>query len=101
MPSGLVHANENITLSAQIKDSDGSIGRDEITFIGAADEIKPEVAIVGPAVGFGPAEYSDFELAFRGYDNVKVARIELFETYGVKNPMVPMCLCHTALHREQ
>lgn len=84
VPSGLIRSNENIVLTAQIQDTDGAMGRDEITFIGDVDEINPEVAVVTPAIGYGPPEFSDFALAIRGYDNVKVAKFEIYSSYGVK-----------------
>ena len=83
VPAGLIRFNETITLTAQITDSDGAIGTHEIGIVGAADEINPEVAILQPEIGFGPPEASDFTVAYRGYDNVKVEQLELFTTYGV------------------
>lgn len=66
-----------------IRDSDGAVARHEITIQAAADEINPEVAITKPAVGYGPPEYSDFTLGYRGFDNVKVSQLEVYTTYGV------------------
>src|SRR5690606_16029817 len=84
VPSGLLRADEEIVLTAQIEDVDHAIGRHEIRFTAARDDINPEVAVVRPAVGYGPTEFSDFELAVRAYDNVKVAKLEIYTAYGVK-----------------
>ncbi|MCI2285224.1 hypothetical protein L3081_19910 [Colwellia sp. MSW7] len=84
VPSGLIKFNENIVLTAQVKDSDNSIGKTEVTFIGAADEIKPEIAIIKPVVGYGPPEFSDFSVEYRAYDNVKVEQLEFSTTYGAQ-----------------
>ncbi|NOX26701.1 MAG: hypothetical protein GXP21_00660, partial [Gammaproteobacteria bacterium] len=86
VPSGLIRFNEDITLTAQIEDVDGARAVDTITFIGAADDINPEIAVVSPNVGFGPPEFSDFDFDFRGFDNVKVNQLQLFRTYAVQIP---------------
>ena len=67
-------------LSAVVRDSEGAVGRDEITFVAAPDTINPEIAITAPPIGFGPHEATDFTLAFRAFDNVKVERLELYVT---------------------
>jgi len=84
VPAGLIRFNEPVTLTAQVRDSDNAVGRHEITFLGAADEINPEVAITRPKPGYGPVEASDFTLGFRAYDNVKVAQLEAFVAYGAR-----------------
>ncbi|MFC1748126.1 Ig-like domain-containing protein, partial [Pseudomonadota bacterium] len=83
VPSGLVRANEPVTITALIRDSDNAVARHEVTFLAAADEINPEVAITKPEIGYGPTESSDFTLGYRGYDNVKVESLELYTAYGV------------------
>jgi hypothetical protein len=84
VPVGLIEYNETITLEARIKDSDSAIATDQTTFIGAADEINPEVALVHPTVGYGPPEFSDFTVRYRAYDNVKIDSLELYRTYGAQ-----------------
>ena len=84
IPSGLIKANETVTLLALIRDSDNAIARHEITINAAPDEINPEVAIMRPEPGFGPPENSDFTLGFRAYDNVKINSLELYTAYGVR-----------------
>jgi len=85
VPSGLIKYNENIILTAQVKDSDNAIGTSEVTFIGAADAINPEIAIINPTIGYGPPEFSDFGVEYRAYDNVKVEQLEFLTTYGVQH----------------
>ena len=82
VPSGLLDANEPVILTAEIVDSDGAVGRTEVSFLAAPDDILPEVAISAPASDFGAVEGSDFTLAFRAYDNVKVNSLELYTAYG-------------------
>jgi len=84
IPSGLIRFNEEIELTVQIKDSDNSIGTHRITFLGAADEINPEVALLEPNIGFGPPEASDFTVRYRAFDNVKVEQLNLYRSYGVQ-----------------
>jgi len=84
LPSSLIRANEDIVLTAQVRDSDGAIGTSEIRFIGAADQINPEIAIIEPTVSFAPPEFSDFSVRFRGFDNVKVSQLEFFTGYGAQ-----------------
>ena len=84
VPAGLIRFNEPVTLMARVKDSDNAVNRHEITFLGAADEINPEVAITRPQPGYGPTEASDFTLGFRAYDNVKVAQLEAYTAYGAR-----------------
>lgn len=86
VPSGLIRFNEPVNISVLIRDSDNAVARHEITMIAAADEINPEVAITRPDVGYGPTEFSDFTLGYRGYDNVKVAQLQLYTSYGVTLP---------------
>ncbi|RFA32307.1 hypothetical protein CAL65_20005 [Alkalilimnicola ehrlichii] len=85
VPSGMVRYNEELTLTAVMRDSDGAVGRHEISINVAADEIRPEVIITRPEPGYGPTEASDFTLGFRAYDNVKVERLELYTAYGVRS----------------
>ena len=84
VPSSLIKQDQFIELTAQIDDSEGVRGRDSVSFIGAADTINPEVAVVNPGIGFGPTENTDFTVDFRGYDNTKVTQLQLFSTYGVR-----------------
>ena len=84
-PLGLVRANEPVTITATVKDSDNATGRSEITFQAAADEINPEVAVTQPGINFAPHESTDFTLGFRGYDNVKVERMEAYVAYGARD----------------
>jgi len=84
VPAGLIRFNEPVTLMARVRDSDNAVNRHEITFLGAADEINPEVAITRPQPGYGPVEASDFTLGFRAYDNVKVAQLEAYMAYGAR-----------------
>ncbi|MBL4671230.1 MAG: hypothetical protein JKX81_03135, partial [Arenicella sp.] len=84
VPSGLIRSNENIVLTAQIVDSEGAVGIHEISFIGAADEISPEVSLISPTVGYGPPESSDFTIRYRGFDNVKVSQLEIYSGYGAQ-----------------
>ena len=86
IPAGLVRFNEPVKLTAVITDSDGAVSRHEITLNVAPDTINPEVAITKPAIDYGPTEASDFTLGFEGYDNVKVAELQVYEAYGVMLP---------------
>ncbi|MGH8373185.1 MAG: Ig-like domain-containing protein, partial [Gammaproteobacteria bacterium] len=83
VPAGLVRYGEPLKLTAVVHDADGSVGRHEITIDVAQDTINPVVAITRPDPGFGPTEASDFTLGFEGYDNVKVAKLEVSTAYGV------------------
>ncbi|MDA8142310.1 MAG: Ig-like domain-containing protein, partial [Desulfobacteraceae bacterium] len=85
VPSGLIRNNETVEIVAVVKDSEGAVGRHRITFFGAADEIKPEVAVISPEIGYGPPEASDLTLAFRAFDNVKVAQVDLYAAYGARD----------------
>ena len=84
IPSTIIGANETIKLSAKVTDEDNAVGSDEISFIGAEDEINPEVAVLEPAAGFGAIESTFLTLGFRGYDNVKVSRMEVYRAIGVR-----------------
>ncbi|KPA12609.1 Cell surface receptor IPT/TIG domain protein, partial [Candidatus Magnetomorum sp. HK-1] len=86
MPEGFIKNNQTITLTASIGDIDQAVGNHQLTFIGTADEIKPEIAITRPAIGFGPPENSFFTLGFRAYDNVKVDQLFVFTSYGTRLP---------------
>ena len=85
VPSGLFDANETVELSAEILDSDGAVGRHTIQFFAAPDDIRPEVAITQPGLDFAAIENSDFTLAFRAYDNVKVNNMEVYLAYGTRS----------------
>ena len=82
VPSGLIGVDEPITLTVVVRDADGAIARDEIQFVGAADGISPEVAVLEPTPGFGARENTAFDLRYRAYDNVKVSRLELYRAYA-------------------
>ncbi|MCG8590275.1 MAG: IPT/TIG domain-containing protein, partial [Proteobacteria bacterium] len=86
VPEGLVRFDEDVEITALVRDSEGATGRHVIDIVGAADEIRPEVAINAPAPGFGPPEGSTFTAAYRAFDNVKVEQIELFTTVSVLFP---------------
>jgi len=86
MPSDLVTGSEEITLVAVVEDAEGVIGRDEVHFFSAPDDINPEVAFLEPALGFAPHENTTFPVRFRGYDNVKVERMELSRTFAIRSP---------------
>ncbi len=51
-----------------------------IQFSAAPDDIRPEIIISNPQIGFGPTEASDFTLAFSAFDNVKIESLEVFRT---------------------
>ena len=82
VPSGFYDDNETVTLTAEITDSDGAVGRHSIEFIAAPDDILPEIAINAPVPGFAAIETSDFTIALQAYDNVKVDSVSVFTTYG-------------------
>jgi len=84
VPAGLVRFNEPLKLEALIRDSDGAVGRHAIDMIVAADEIRPETAVLYPGPGFGAVEASNFDVGFRAFDNVKVEQLTLFSAYGVR-----------------
>ncbi|WP_042143167.1 Ig-like domain-containing protein, partial [Pseudoalteromonas sp. '520P1 No. 412'] len=85
LPIQLVKSNQEVVLTANVKDSENSIGSDEVIFIGASDDIQPEAAIISPVGNHFVTEASDFELQFRAFDNVKVASLELSIAYGVNS----------------
>jgi len=85
IPSGLLRSNESVQLFAKVTDSDNAQGFHEIHFYAAEDNIKPEIAVTNPEIGYGAIENSDFTLSFRAYDNVKVNEIQVFQSYGVKD----------------
>ena len=84
--AGFVREGETVRLSARIKDSNGTVGKDAIAFIAQKDGQPPEVAFTRPAVGYGPIEGTNFTLGFRAYDNVKVEQMRVFAGYGARAP---------------
>jgi len=85
IPSGLLTVNEPLTLSAEVTDSEGSVARHSIEIFAAPDDILPELAIIEPNAGFAAIEASEFSVSYRAYDNVKVARLELYTAFGVRS----------------
>jgi hypothetical protein len=65
IPPGLVRVNEVVRLSAVLRDVDGVIGRHDVQFQAAPDEIRPEIAILEPQLGFGAREATDFTVRSR------------------------------------
>ncbi|WP_198590469.1 Ig-like domain-containing protein, partial [Shewanella sp. 10N.286.52.B9] len=84
VPIEVIGANQNVTLTAEIIDRDQAIGSDEIQFVGAEDEIKPQAAILSPIGTALVTEASTLPIEFRGFDNVKVAELSLKTAYGIK-----------------
>ena len=64
-------------------DSEGAIGKHEITIVIAPDQIRPEI-YMEPDVGFSPVEDSDMKLTYNGFDNVKVEQLEVYRSYSVR-----------------
>ena len=82
VPSGLLRANEPVTITALIQDVDGVSNSHEVTYLAVPDIIKPEVAVFAPEPNYGPREGSDFTLRLRAFDNVKVDHILISTAYG-------------------
>ncbi|WP_339344829.1 Ig-like domain-containing protein, partial [uncultured Alcanivorax sp.] len=83
VPGNVIRGEESLALTAYVSDSDGSVGVHEIEINLVADTILPEPIITRPDVGFGAVESADFDIGFRGYDNVKVNRLDLLAGYGL------------------
>ncbi|NQZ12561.1 MAG: hypothetical protein HRT35_35860, partial [Algicola sp.] len=67
IPASLIVANNPVVITARVEDEDNAVGTDEITIIGAVDEINPEVAVLNPAAGFGAIESSQMTIQYGGY----------------------------------
>lgn len=83
VPDGLIGANETVTMKALVRDSEAVLGHHEISFVAAADEISPDIAVTRPEVGFALVEGSHVTMKVRAFDNVKVDAIEIYTAYGV------------------
>ncbi|HEY3484817.1 MAG TPA: Ig-like domain-containing protein, partial [Ilumatobacteraceae bacterium] len=84
VPSGLIRFNEPVLIEVEIRDAQGAVGKHELTYLAAADEINPELVLFGPTVEDGVHEGMVTTARFKAFDNVKVEQIELFRSYALR-----------------